>query len=114
VTGAYIDQVRDLLIEAQIVPIEIAAEVPQLRLDADEITMLAGLRRLGWHAFRREADQAHTTGPDDSGPWVTLIHLADDRLGVQTIRRDGQALTDEAWFTLDEAGVAALAAALRR
>ena len=46
-TGAYVDQVRDLLIEARIVQIEMAAELPQLRLDADEITQLAALCRLG-------------------------------------------------------------------
>ena len=104
-SGTYLDQVRDIFVEARLVPIELAAEIPQLDLDADEIDTLAKLRVAGWHAFRREARGAEA--------WVTLAHLTNDSIGLQTVRRNGDAIADETWFAFDAAGVAALAVALR-
>ena len=102
-SGTYVDQIRDIFIEARIVPIEMA-ELPPLGLDTHAIQMLAERRRAGWHAFRLEAP-----GTDR---WITLAQLTDDRVGLQTIGRDGVAVADEAWFAFDAAGVAAIAAAL--
>jgi len=102
--GLYLERIRDIFVEAGVVQIEVAAELLGPSLDAAEIDMIAGYRRLGWHAVRLD--------PAGTGAWITLIHATNDSVGLQAFRHDGTAVADEAWFTFDDAGVAAIAAAL--
>jgi hypothetical protein len=102
--GTYLDHLREILVDAGVVQLEIATAVLGQRLDADEVEMLTAFRRLGWHAVRLD--------PPGTGAWVTLVHVTDERVGLRRFGHDGEPVDEEAWFTLDATGVDAIAAAL--
>ena|SRR6478735_10831319 len=102
--GQYLDQIRDIFIKAGVVQIEAANDLLGHRLDAAELEMLSTFRRLGWHAVRLD--------PVGAGAWVTLVHLTNERVGLQAFRHDGEAVAEEAWFTFDAAGVGGIATML--
>jgi hypothetical protein len=104
--GTDLDQLRDIFIDARVVELEIAPHVLGQQLDAAEVDMLSAFRRAGWHAVRLD--------PPGSGAWVTLVHLTNESVGLQRFGPTGEPVADEAWFTIDATGVAAIAAALRR
>ena len=104
-SGTSLDQIREIFIAAHVVQLESAPAVLGQHLDTAEVDMLATFRRRGWHAVRLD--------PPGSGAWVTLVHATNDSVGLQRFGHDGTAVADEAWFTIDAAGVAGIAAALR-
>lgn len=104
-SGSPLDQLRDIFVGARVIELEIAAVVLGPHLDEAQVAMLATFRRLGWHAVRLD--------PPGSDAWVTLVHLTDERVGLQRFGHHGEAVADEAWFPIDAAGVAAIAGVLR-
>lgn len=102
--GTYLDQIREIFFDAHVVELEIATHMPELHLDADEVKLLAAFRRLGWHAVRLD--------PPGTGAWVTLVHVTNESVGLRRFSHAGEPVDEEAWFTIDAAGVEAIAAAL--
>jgi len=104
-SGTYLDQIRDIFIDARVVQLESATDLLGHLLDAAEVDMLSVFRRAGWHAVRLD--------PPGTGAWVTLVHVTNESVGLQRFGHHGEPVVDEAWFTIDATGVAAIAEALR-